>query len=75
MMPIDRVLPELLSANPLGLLNLGLLLLLITPASTLVTVLITYSIARNWRFAGIALLVDAILALSLAISLKWIRLF
>jgi uncharacterized membrane protein len=73
--PLDKILPELFALNPLALLNLGVLLLLITPGVTLLTQIATYAAARNWRFAGIATLVAAILLLSLAISLKWIVLF
>jgi uncharacterized membrane protein len=73
--PLDRILPELFALNPLALLNLGVVLLLITPGVTLLTQIATFAAARNWRFAGIATLVAAILLLSLAISLKWIVLF
>jgi uncharacterized membrane protein len=73
--PLDRILPELLALNPLALINLGVLLLLATPAITLLAEIVTYSAARNWRYAGIAALVSSILLLSLALSMKWIRLF
>ncbi len=73
--PIDRIVPELIALNPLALINLGVLLLLATPAFTLIAEIITYGAARNWRYAGIAGLVSLILLLSLALSMKWIRLF
>jgi len=73
--PLDRILPELFAGNALALLNLGVVLLLATPGVTLLAILITYSAARNWRYAGISALVAAILLFSLAISLKWIVLF
>lgn len=73
--PLDRVLPELLALNPLALLNLGVILLLATPGVTLLAEIITFAAARNWRYAGIAALIGAILLLSLALSLKWIVLF
>lgn len=73
--PLDQILPQLLALNPLALLNLGVLLLLATPGITLFTQIITYAADRNWRYAGIASLVGAILLLSLALSMKWIRLF
>lgn len=72
---IDRIVPELMALNPLALINLGVLLLLATPAFTLVAEIITYAAARNWRYAGIAALVSSILLLSLALSMKWIQLF
>jgi uncharacterized membrane protein len=74
MIPLDRVVSELLALNPLALLNLGVLLLLATPGITLLAEIATYAAARNWRYAGIAALVGAILLLSLAISLGWIKL-
>jgi uncharacterized membrane protein len=73
--PLDRILPELIALNPLALLNLGVVLLLATPGVTLFAIIVTYTAARNWRYAGIAASVAAILLLSLAISLKWIVLF
>lgn len=74
-MPIDEIPSELLAGNPLALLTVGVLVLLATPAATLLTELVTYTWARNWRFAGIAALVAAILLVSIAFSMKWIRLF
>lgn len=74
-MPLDLILPQLLSLNPLALLNLGVLLLLATPGVTLFAQLITYSLARNWRFAAITALVGAIVLASLALSLGWLKLF
>ncbi len=73
--PIEEILPQLLALNPLALLNLGVLLLLATPGITLFTQIITYAADRNWRYVGIASIVGAILLLSLALSMKWIRLF
>lgn len=72
---LDRLVPEMIALNPLALINLGVLLLLATPASTLVAEMITYAAERNWRYAGIAALVSSILLLSLALSMKWVRLF
>jgi uncharacterized membrane protein len=73
--PLDRILPELFALNPLAVLNLGVVLLLITPAVTLLTLIITFVSARNWRFVGFASAVGLVILLSLAISLKWIVLF
>jgi uncharacterized membrane protein len=73
--PLDRILPELLAGNPLALLNLGVVLLLITPAITLLVQIASFVAARNRRFVAIAATVAGILLLSLAISMKWIVLF
>ncbi len=74
-MPFDHIMPELLSLNPLALLNLGVLLLLATPGVTLISQLIAFGMARNWRFAAITALVGAIILVSLSVSLGWVKLF
>ena len=73
--PLDRILPELLAGHAPALLNLGIVLLLATPGVTLFALIVTLAVAGNRLYAGIAALVGAILLLSLAISLKWIVLF
>lgn len=72
-LPFDRILSELLALNPLALLNLGVLLLLATPGLTLLSQLITFSMARNYRFAAITALVGSILLVSLSVSLGWLK--
>jgi uncharacterized membrane protein len=71
---LDKLWGEFLALNPLALLNLGVLMLLATPGITLLTEIVTYAAARNWRFAGIASVVGILLLISLAISFKWIAL-
>ena len=66
---LDTLLPELWAGNPLALLNLGVVLLLVTPAASLLSIIFTYALARNRPFTLIASLVGAILALSITISL------
>jgi hypothetical protein len=65
---LDKLLPELWAGNPLALLNLGVVLLLVSPAASLLSIILSYALARNWRFTLIASLVGAILAVSIAIS-------
>jgi uncharacterized membrane protein len=65
---LGRLLPELWAGNPLALLNLGVVLLLITPAVSLLSLIVTFAQARNRRFTLIASLVAAILAVSILIS-------
>ena len=67
---LDRIAAELLAMNPLALLNLGVVLLLITPGITLLAQIVTYAAARNWLYAGIALLVGLILPLSLTVAFR-----
>jgi uncharacterized membrane protein len=74
-LPLDAVITQLFQGNPLALLDLGVLLLLATPGITLLVELFTFVMARNWRYVAIAAVVGLILLLSLALSMKWIRLF
>jgi len=73
--PVAQILDELLAGNPLAMLDLGVLVLIATPVITIVAILASYVLDRNARFAAVAALVLAILLLSVALSLKWIKLF
>ncbi len=73
-LPLDAVFSQLLAGNPLALLNLGVLLLLATPGITLLVEIIAYVMDRNWRYVLISSIVGAILLLSIAFAMKWIRL-
>ncbi len=72
---LDRLGPELTAGNPLAIVSLGVVLLLFTPGITLLSTIVTFVLARNWRFAGVATLIGATLLFSLSLSLKWIKLF
>jgi uncharacterized membrane protein len=54
--------------TPLWLLNLGLLLLILTPVLGLVTTVILFLAEREWRYALAGLGVLAVLVLSLVVS-------
>lgn len=69
-----QIASELAAGNPLALLNLGLLLLLLTPGTALLVQLLAFALSRNWRFACIAALLGAIILLSISISEGWLRL-
>jgi uncharacterized membrane protein len=73
-MPADRVLPELLALNPLALVNLGVLLLLATPSVALAAQLVSFALARNWRYTAITAVIGAIILVSIGISMGWLRL-
>ncbi len=73
--PLDRLVSELMAGNPLAVVSVGVVLLLLTPGVTLLSMIVTYALAHNWRFAGIAAGIGVILMLGLSISLKWIQLF
>ncbi|MEO5951925.1 MAG: DUF1634 domain-containing protein [Chloroflexia bacterium] len=72
--PLDKLIAELIAGNPLAIISTGVVLLLLTPGVTLLSLIITYAAAKNWRFAGIAFGIGLILLLGLSISLKWIKL-
>jgi uncharacterized membrane protein len=64
-------LPKLLAnGDPSGLLDLGLLVLLATPFARVVALVIAFASRREWLFAGISLVVIAILALSAFLGLR-----
>ena len=73
--PLDKLVAELMAGNPLAVISVGVVLLLLTPGVTLMSLMITYALARNWRFAGIAAGIGVVLLVGLSISLKWIKLF
>jgi uncharacterized membrane protein len=52
--PVDRIVPELFSLNPLALTSLGVVALLLTPGLTLFTSAMTYARTRAWLFAGLS---------------------
>jgi uncharacterized membrane protein len=72
-LPLDAVVPQLLAGNPLALLNLGVIVLLATPGVTLFVEIVSYAIARNWRYVIVSSIVGAILLLSIALSLGWLE--
>jgi uncharacterized membrane protein len=63
--------PRLLAdGNPTGFLDLGLLVLLATPAARVLALLVAFSRRRQWLFAGISAVVMTILVLSAILGLK-----
>ena len=68
-LPFDELLPELAAGNPLALVNLGLLLLLATPGVTLIAAIISFALARNWRYVLVSSIIGATLLVSLSLSL------
>src|SRR4051812_1809355 len=65
---LDRIMPELARGNPLAVLNLGMLLLIATPVTTLIAAMVAFLLEGNRRYAGIAAFVVFILLLSITIS-------
>ena len=67
--PLSGLYDAMLAGNPDAVLSLGLLLLLASPGVTLLASMVTFVVARNWRFAGLAAISAGILLLSVAIAL------
>ena len=68
--PLSGLYDAMLAGNPDALLSLGLLLLVASPGVTLLVSMVTFAVARNWRFAGLAGISAGILLLSVAIALQ-----
>jgi uncharacterized membrane protein len=63
-------LPHLLATlDATGFIDLGLLVLLATPAARVVALLIVFAARRQWLFAGVSFAVMVILALSAFLAL------
>lgn len=63
-------LPGLLAdGDPTGFLDLGLLVLLATPAARVIALLVAFIRRREWLFAGISAVVVTVLALSAVLGL------
>jgi uncharacterized membrane protein len=64
-------LPRALGAlEPVGFFDLGLLVLLATPAARVAALLVSFARRRLWIFSGISLLVLVVLALSAFLGLR-----
>jgi uncharacterized membrane protein len=60
----------LLHGAPVAFMSLGLMILLATPAMRVLVLLLGYLQRRRWLFAAIALLVLAVLAVSVVVGLQ-----
>jgi uncharacterized membrane protein len=68
--PFQELPGAVASGNPAGLLSLGLVVLLATPAVRELVLLIGFARQRRWLFVGIAFLVLVVLLVSVLISLS-----
>jgi uncharacterized membrane protein len=68
--PFPELPGALVRGDPAGLLSLGLVVLLATPAVRELVLLIGFARQRRWIFVGIAFLVLAVLLVSVLISLS-----
>jgi len=60
----------LVALEPGGFFDLGLLVLLATPAARVVALLVAFARRRLWLFSGVSLIVLVVLALSLFLGLR-----
>ena len=65
---LGRVLRLALRGEGLGLLDLGLLLLLVTPGLRVVMLALGWGWERDWRFLAVAVIVLGLLGLSLVLG-------
>jgi uncharacterized membrane protein len=66
---LDEVLPAAARLEPRALIELGVLLLLLTPFSYVVAALVAYARQRDRAFVGICLLLIALIGGSIALGL------
>jgi uncharacterized membrane protein len=67
--PVERLLDELMSANPVALVELGILILIATPFLRVVTAFLVFAYERDVKFVAISLLVLFVVSLAIVIKL------
>jgi uncharacterized membrane protein len=67
---IGRLIEALAAAEPNGFFDLGLLVLLATPAARVVALLVVFARRRLWLFSGLSLVALVVLALSAFLGLR-----
>lgn len=65
-----KLLQHAAQGDGVAILNLGLLILMLTPAMRVTVLVIGWSLERDWRFASIALGVLVLLAISLGLGMS-----
>jgi len=63
-----RLIPRALAGEGIAIVNLGLIALMLTPASRVVVLTIAWATRRQWRMAAIGSTVAALLAFSVALG-------
>lgn len=67
---LGRLFPSLFAGDPGAMISLGVLALLLTPVAVVVVSLVRFIFDRERAWAGVALLVLAVLALSVVMGLR-----
>ena len=67
---LDRIFPSLFAGDPVAMISLGVLALLLTPVAVVMVSLVRFIFDRERAWAGLTLLVLAVLALSVVMGLR-----
>ena len=63
-----QLVPRALAGEGVAIVDLGLVVLMLTPASRVVVLAVVWTIRRQWRMAAVALTVAALLAFSIGLG-------
>ena len=66
---LNQLTQEILSLNPMAIIMLGLIFLLLTPISQVITAIVNFLIIRDLKFCYISIILLCILLLSFIIAL------
>jgi len=66
--PLRMLAPQLAAGNPNALMQVGILLLLLTPLLRIVTAAVSFQAEREWRYTLVSLTVLAIILVSLLLA-------
>ena len=64
---IPQIIDGIMNADPIAVIDLGILLLIATPLTRVVTALAVFIVDRDLRFVLVALLVLAVIAIAIAL--------
>ncbi|MDN5344585.1 MAG: hypothetical protein PWQ18_696 [Clostridia bacterium] len=67
-MPVGQVLREAIRLQPMALIDLGLIVLLLTPLARVIITGFGFALEKDWLFAAVSLGVLVILIISLAVG-------
>jgi uncharacterized membrane protein len=65
---VEAILSQAIHGHGSAILNLGILILMLTPILRVIVLAVGWSLQREWRFAAIAFLVLALLATSMVLG-------
>jgi uncharacterized membrane protein len=68
-LPLDRMLDGIFHANPIAVIDLGIVILIATPLVRILAAGITFGLEKDYRFLGIAIFVLAMIVLAVFIRL------